>query len=643
MTSRLLKLLIFLWLVFPAAAALAQLSVGAAPGATPGLADVEEVRRLAGRLADALGEPLGVRLFETREQIGQWLNQHAMLDLGIVDRQYLLNNPGKFLPLGALDESGQMLVVTSSRGPGDLPQRVRTALGSGTRGSGTAPPVVAEPVKAGPAKAGSVSPLLLGVVRTPRGTPYTEEEAAGLAALVSERLGVPVQGRVFASDQVLADWFLRYRMVDLALIVEAGRGDVLGHNYQPLWRLASAAAVAGAPDLLAARLDIPRGQMDKLVAAANAGPMNIDRRPEAPPVMVVTPAAPVEPPAVTPPPVVAPPAPAPVPEPPPVVVAPVPPVEPPVVTPPPPVIEPPAPAPVPEPPPVAVAPVPPVEPPVAAAAPPVVEPPAMAPELPFQPVPPRAVEEAASVPTQSVERPAPVAAASPPPAPAAKPPAPPEEEPAPVLAGTPAVPSVIAQPALPQELRPPGLPTPRPTRTPKGAQEPPAEEPLRLAKLPDKVGRTPKQPPLMPEADPDPGVIYVVPFQALMVPAEVHERIFDQFVDVLNERGAAQGLKFVILKQGLERVSPEWLAARKHVQGEVFGYVEESGCCSTDLRTKARLTYYRANQPEPSFKFEYPIRKMFEHDQSTLPVERQKLADQVAEVLIEEMLRALQP
>jgi hypothetical protein len=185
------------------------------------------------------------------------------------------------------------------------------------------------------------------------------------------------------------------------------------------------------------------------------------------------------------------------------------------------------------------------------------------------------------------------------------------------------------------------VPLPRPGRSSK--VPPSSEEPLRLAKLQDKLDRTPKPPPLLPEPDPEPGVVYVLPFISLMVPPEVQERVFDQFVDTLNQRGVAQKLKFVILKQGLDKTQRAWLEARKYTLGEIFAYVEESGCCSTDLRTRVRLTYYRAHQADPVVNFEYPARVFFDHDRSTLAIERQKLADQIAGVLVEELFKALQP
>ena len=123
---------------------------------------------------------------------------------------------------------------------------------------------------------------------------------------------------------------------------------------------------------------------------------------------------------------------------------------------------------------------------------------------------------------------------------------------------------------------------------------------------------------------------------------EVNARIFDQFVDLLNRDGAALGLQFVILKEGLQRIPPEWLAIRQYVTGEIYAYVEDSSCCVTDLRTKARLTYRHPNQNIPAFGFNYPVKSFFDHDRSTLNVERAKLSDDIAATLAGELLKALQ-
>ncbi len=201
--------------------------------------------------------------------------------------------------------------------------------------------------------------------------------------------------------------------------------------------------------------------------------------------------------------------------------------------------------------------------------------------------------------------------------------------------------TVIARPDIPRELLPSRVPILRPGRTTRRTTA--AEDELLIASMPEPLKNIEPSdlPDLLPEPEPEPGVIYVVPFDAVMVPAEVKARVFDQFVDILNREGEALDLQFVILKEGLERVSPHWLSVRKYVTGEIYAYVEDSGCCSTDLRTKARLTYRRPNQEAPTFGFEYPVKRFFDHDRSTLDVERVKLADDIAGTLANELLKVL--
>lgn len=965
MLFRISIIILLLWASAPSFAEAAHLTFGAAPGATRALDSENQARRLASDLAEALDDDVSVRLFDDQVQLGQWLNQFAMIDLGVMDAAFLAAHPGEYLVLGSADQEGQLFFVARQGATGDLPRRVAASLHrrGGTRTPSPVTPSVAtitpsvaaeRPPVSG--KAESATPLILGLVAGRERVIGTSSQAEQLAAHLGKWLAVPVRARLFDSEQALADWFCRFRVIDLAIIDEPGRRDPLVGDYSPLQRLTAA---GGAKGLLVARRDLPERRLEVIaqalaafgqdptldeilaspvaeplvVAAAPApimpalpqppawpetpvvAPMPAPPAPAVPPLPVLPPELPASPavaePAVAEPAVAATPVAPPVAESektfsPPGISLPLSPIEsfrmptsigplgtvaeepeklpastalpasgvlpesaPPVetVSPPAVVVVPPVAAiaqvPVPEAPAVPA----PVETVVAETAP------TAKPELPLTSAPPQAVEEVpppapvrliaetaldtavvvkepsaeavaeTPVPGETVagmplvlglvvdregvlntpgqaeqlathldkfgiavrirpfddeqeltnwfcqirmidlavidepdrrdplrgdacpqqrlavtargeillaarqylseaqlkavvqaldtfgsglplgETPvSPVAepsAVSPPPAPLASgglpepappvetvplatlavdapvaaiaeapvpeapavpaptpaetvvaeavpetipelpftpvpprlveavPPPTPSQEPAaaeassPALVGMDAVAEVIAQPDLPQELRPPGVPLPRPGRLPKA--RPPADEPLLLAKLEEPLGRTPKPAPLLPAADPEPGVVYVAPFITLMVPTEVRERVFDQFIDALNQRGAERKLKFVILKQGLDKVDHSWLGARKHALGEIYGYVEDSGCCSTDLRTRVRLTYYRANQPEPALKFEYPVRVFFDHDRSTLAVERQKLADQIAAALVDELLKALQP
>jgi ABC-type phosphate/phosphonate transport system substrate-binding protein len=201
--------------------------------------------------------------------------------------------------------------------------------------------------------------------------------------------------------------------------------------------------------------------------------------------------------------------------------------------------------------------------------------------------------------------------------------------------------SMVAQPDLPQELRPTGIPMVRPGKAKPGSE---VEEELLVASLPEPIAKAapPKPPRLLPESEPEPGIVYVVPFVSVMIPQEVSSGIFDKFIDMLNQQGETLGLQFLILKEGLQRVAPEWLAMRKYVTGELYAYVEDRGATSTDLRSKARMTYREPNQEDAAFGFEYPVRSFFDHDHSTIEIERIKMANNIAETLASELINALQ-
>ncbi len=207
------------------------------------------------------------------------------------------------------------------------------------------------------------------------------------------------------------------------------------------------------------------------------------------------------------------------------------------------------------------------------------------------------------------------------------------------LLGEDTVASMVAQPDIPQELRPPGVPVIRPRRTASAI-----DQGLLLTSLPDPIPqKEPVRPSrLLPEAEPEPGVIYIMPFVSVMVPKEVSDRIFDQFVDTLIAAGEDLAMQFVILKEGLHKVDPDWLAVRRYVTGEIYAYVEDAGSTATDLRAKARLTYRKPYADEPAFGFMYPFSKFLDNNVSTIEEERIKLADEVAKTLSGEFLKALQ-
>jgi len=136
-------------------------------------------------------------------------------------------------------------------------------------------------------------------------------------------------------------------------------------------------------------------------------------------------------------------------------------------------------------------------------------------------------------------------------------------------------------------------------------------------------------------------VLYVVPFVTIMVPREVEEGIFDRFVDSLNTGGKSREYDFVILKEELDRIDAGWLAQQDYITGEIYGYVEDSGCCSTAIRVKSRLQLHQPGQQTPTLTIEYPRELFFEHDYTTIEQERRKLAEDIATTLATRLLAAI--
>lgn len=218
--------------------------------------------------------------------------------------------------------------------------------------------------------------------------------------------------------------------------------------------------------------------------------------------------------------------------------------------------------------------------------------------------------------------------------------------------------AVVAEPVtVVEKVVPPVVPTASTVKPP--VVEAPAPQPqLKLAALPAKapVAAPPEVKPKLPEETVSRSlssgrqpladgnglqIVYLVPFTTVMVPMPVAEAVFDQFVETLNESGPAAGYVFVILKDDLERVDPAWLRKATYVTGEIFGYVEESGCCSTDIRTKSRLALYRPGSSEPKLSHEYPAKAFFDHDYSNLAAERKKLAERISQDLSGRLIQAL--
>lgn len=135
----------------------------------------------------------------------------------------------------------------------------------------------------------------------------------------------------------------------------------------------------------------------------------------------------------------------------------------------------------------------------------------------------------------------------------------------------------------------------------------------------------------------------VLPFSNILVPDTFAETVFNDFVDNLNENREKTAFSwFGIIKEDLGEVEKILTPAHIYLTGEVWSYLENSGCCSTELRVSSRLQIHRVRSRELLWEKEIPLDSFFEHDNSTLKIEREKLARRLAVEMSRETTRALQ-
>jgi hypothetical protein len=138
-----------------------------------------------------------------------------------------------------------------------------------------------------------------------------------------------------------------------------------------------------------------------------------------------------------------------------------------------------------------------------------------------------------------------------------------------------------------------------------------------------------------------PETLYIVPFLNVMVAPTLSSKLFDSFIDEMMATGEKHALTIRILKQDIDMVDREWLAKQTFVTGELFDYVEDSGCCSTELSATVRAFLYRPGSIEPVGEFVAPGDAFFNHDLSSLEMEQIRLADRMARNLTAQIYAGL--
>ncbi|HZV83064.1 MAG TPA: hypothetical protein VFF53_12945, partial [Geobacteraceae bacterium] len=91
----------------------------------------------------------------------------------------------------------------------------------------------------------------------------------------------------------------------------------------------------------------------------------------------------------------------------------------------------------------------------------------------------------------------------------------------------------------------------------------------------------------------------ILPFNNILVPDTFAETVFNDFVDNLNDNRAKSGFSlFAIIKENLSDVEKVLTPAHIYLTGEIWSYLENAGCCATELRVKSRLRIYRVRSRE---------------------------------------------
>lgn len=136
--------------------------------------------------------------------------------------------------------------------------------------------------------------------------------------------------------------------------------------------------------------------------------------------------------------------------------------------------------------------------------------------------------------------------------------------------------------------------------------------------------------------------LYIIPFNTTLVPPGIGEPVFNDFVDQLNkQRKQTRISNFVILKEELKEIEPAWLVKQSYVSGDIWGFVESSGCCSAEMKAKSRIYLYEPGKTEPSLEVFVPVELFFEHDRLSNQAAREQLSKKLATELVKSIMQLL--
>ena len=150
------------------------------------------------------------------------------------------------------------------------------------------------------------------------------------------------------------------------------------------------------------------------------------------------------------------------------------------------------------------------------------------------------------------------------------------------------------------------------------------------------------RPEFIPPAEID--TVYVIPFNSALVPEEIQEAVFNELVDILNdERKRVHVQQFEIIKDDISDLDSSWLGRQLYIKGEIWSYIENAGCCQTELRIRSRISIFAPGKETPGVEFHLPMERFFDHDLSTLEKEKARLTSTLARELANRIIQSLSP
>ena len=286
MNKHFFAILLLLLCLLVSTPAEARLTLGIVPGtqASSGEVSPGQAEVLAELLTEKLQEEVVVKELADSSTLINWIDRFAMLDLAVLSSKDVEANPGRFLSVGKIHLQSDLLLVSRQGISGDWLQRAAEILRTPTLSIEEAeatvaqskiplqeevlsPPSVRQPLPVEedlvaqqalehvppltpgrawvpqeesvdrefiPSDEPELTKLVLGVVPIPGGLLRTAEQTQQLVRYLEQSLPVSVTIREFSRMEAFTEWFMRYKMVDLAILPPNLADTNLGRDYLPL-------------------------------------------------------------------------------------------------------------------------------------------------------------------------------------------------------------------------------------------------------------------------------------------------------------------------------------------------------------------------------------------------------------------------